>query len=116
MSSIRGSDTAETDKPVVGVIKLKVHATDAPEILAEAIDVLAGESRDLPGFLAAEILVSVDDKTIVILTEWSDHHAWSQSRYDARVGKMIEHCYLKSTMLEFELYTRRAKFSRTNIV
>ncbi len=116
MSLIRGSDTAETDKPVVAVIKLTIDAIDAPEILAEGMDVLAAESRDLPGFLAAEILVSQDSKTIVILTEWSDHHTWSQSRYDARVGKMIELCYLKSTMLQFEIYARRARFSRTSIV
>ena len=111
MSVTKGLDTRGTDGPVISVIKLKVDAADMGELLAEGIAVLAAESRDLQGFLAAQILVSVDNKTIVILTEWSDHHAWGQSRYDARVGEMTERLYIKSTTFEFETYTRRANFA-----
>ncbi len=111
MASQHASKAPSVDDPVIGVIKVKIDPLDAPELLAEAIEVLDEESKHLQGFLSAQILVSVDDKTIVILTEWSNHHAWSQSRYDTRVGKMIEHCNAKSTTIEFDLYTRRGKFS-----
>lgn len=110
-----GLDTIGTDEAVIGVIKIKVDAADVSELLAEGTAVLSAESRDLPGFLAAQILVSVDNRTIVILTEWSDRHAWSQSRYDVRVGEMTERLYIKSTIIEFETYTRRANFARTTI-
>jgi len=113
--SVLGLDTMGTDGPVIGVIKIKVEASDVGELLAEGTDVLSAESRDLQGFLAAQILVSVDNKTIVVLTEWSDRHAWSQSRYDVRVGEMTERLYIKSTIIEFETYTRRANFTRATI-
>ncbi|MEO6835216.1 MAG: hypothetical protein ABI231_04840 [Candidatus Tumulicola sp.] len=106
------SGTTNVKEGVIGVIKVRIDAADAPELVAQAVDVLAEESRDLAGFQAAQILVSVDNKTMVVLTEWIDHHAWSQSRYDARVGKMMEQCLLKSTAIEFELYTRRRDFPR----
>ncbi len=112
MASIHDPNTANINEPVIGVIKVKVDAIDTPDILSEAIDVLDSESRHLQGLLAAQILVSVDNKTVVILTEWSDRHAWSQSRYDVRVGKMMELCHAKSTTMEFEIYTRRGQFPR----
>ncbi len=105
-------DAARIDEPVVAVVKVKIDSIDAPELLAEAMAVLGAESRQLAGFLTAQILLSVDNKTMVILTEWSDHHAWGQSRYDTRVGNMIEHCNARSSTIEFELYTRRGEFFR----
>lgn len=104
---------AADDEPVIGVIKIKIDAMDAPELLDEAIEVLGIESRTLQGFVAAQVLVSTDNKTIVVLTEWRDRHAWAQSRYDNRVGKMTEHCNAKSTTIEFELYTRRGEWRST---
>ncbi len=112
MASTRDPNTANVDEPVIGVIKMKIDAIDAPELLTEAMDVLAAESRQLKGFLTAQILLGVDNKTMVIITEWSDHHAWGQSRYDMRVGMMLEHCNARSTTIEFELYTRRGEFPR----
>lgn len=103
-------EDVETDAPVIGVIKMRVDPADVAELLAEGSAVLSAESRELRGFVAAQILVSVDNTTIVVVTEWTDHHAWSQSRYDVRVGKMTERLYIKSTLLEFETYTRRAMF------
>lgn len=111
MSVTSGLDTRGNDGPVIGVIKIRVDAADVEELLAEGIEVLTAESRELQGFLAAQILVSVDNKTIVVLTEWSDHHAWGRSRYDVRVGEMTECLYIKSTAIEFETYTRRANFT-----
>lgn len=101
---------ASDDETVIGVIKITVDAMDAPELLNEAIEVLGIESRTFQGFVAAQVLVGVDSKTIIVLTEWRDHHAWAQSRYDDRVGKMTEHCNAKSTAIEFELYTRRGEW------
>lgn len=114
MSQTGEPNTTDIEQPVVAVIKLKASAADVHELLAEGIEVLAAESRELSGFLAAQILVSVDNTTMVILTEWSDHHAWGQSRYDVRVGNMIEHCYVKSATIEFEIYTRPASFVGTS--
>ncbi len=114
--SLTAEPSAEkTESPVIGVVKLKAGVADIRELLTEGIEVLTAESRNLQGFLAAQILVSVDNTTMVILTEWSDHHAWSRSRYDVRVGNMIEHCYIKSPTIEFETYTRRASFGGTSI-
>ncbi len=112
MASRYDPNDASVDQPVIGVVKVTIDALDAPELLSEAIEVLTAESRQLPGFLTAQILLGVDNKTMVIITEWIDHHAWGQSRYDVRVGKMIEHCNARSTTIEFELYTRRGEFPR----
>jgi hypothetical protein len=92
--------------PVTGVTKIRIAAIDAPDLLAEAIELLAAESKELAGFTGGQILLSVDKHTLVILAEWADTHAWSASRYDVRVGKMMEHCHAKSRTMEFELYTR----------
>jgi quinol monooxygenase YgiN len=95
---------------VVSVVKLRLDPGDAARILSEAAGVLQGESATQLGFLAAEIFVSHDRKTIVILTEWTDLHAWSKSRYDVRVGKMLEDCVAASSEIEFEIYDRHAHF------
>lgn len=94
----------------VSVVKLRIQPSDTPDILSKASDVLQYESRELLGFIAGEVLVSADMKTIVILTEWVDAHAWGRSRYDARVGKMLEDCLAASPEIEFEIYSRHAKF------
>ena len=110
MRSTPDPATTDVDQPVIGVIKLRMAASDTPDILAQSIAVLAEESRDLAGFRGAQILVSIDSSILIVLTEWSDHHAWSQSRYDLRVGKMLEEYHAKATAIEFELYTRRSEF------
>ena len=96
---------------VLSVVKVRIHPSKTAAILSEAFDVLQRESKELSGFLAGEILVSVDKKIVVILTEWVDSHAWSRSRYDGRVGKMLENCLAASPEIEFEIYDRHAKFS-----
>lgn len=112
MTSAYGPDTTNANEPVISVIKLKIHASDAADLVAASIDVLAEEARDLDGFLGAQVLTSVDADILVVLTEWSNHHAWSQSRYDARVGAMMERYHAKASAIEFELYTRRKDFPR----
>lgn len=101
---------------ILSVVKLRLDPGDAARILSEAAGVLQGESTTQPGFLAGEILVSHDRKTVVILTEWKDVHAWGKSRYDVRVGKMLEDCLAASSEIEFEIYDRHSRFSlSTNI-
>ncbi len=98
--------------PVIGVIKMKTSATEAPSLLQEINAIFIVERASIPGFLAAQVLQSVDGKTIVIMTEWIDRHAWARSRYDMRIGRLIEHCLLKSATIEFELYVRRGEVSQ----
>ncbi len=95
---------------IVSVVKLRIEPSDTPNILSEASNVLQQESRERSGFIAGEVLVSTDSKTVVILTEWVDGRAWSRSRYDARVGKMLEDGLAASSEIEFEIYDRHAKF------
>jgi quinol monooxygenase YgiN len=106
MALINDRDAGEYDKPVISVIKIKIDPADAPGLLASALDTLAIEGKDLHGFLAAQVLLSVDNRTMVVMTEWSDRHAWGKSRYDPGVQKLIERLTLKSSTIEFEIYTR----------
>ncbi len=103
--------TAPIEKPVISVIKVRIDPTYARGLLDEALAVLVAESRDMPGFVTSQVLLSTDNSTLVILAEWANHHAWGQSRYDTRVGALMEHCLVKSTAIEFEIYTRRGAFS-----
>lgn len=96
---------------VVSIITVRVEIGNARALLDEAFDVLQLESRNMPGFLGGELLVSLDLKTLVIRTEWSDTHAWSKSRYDGRVGMMLEHCSAVTKALDVEVYLRHAAFS-----
>lgn len=109
----KGSQIGDVEGPFIAVIKITVGAADMIAVVNKIAAVLTAESKELPGFLAAEILGSVDNKTIVILTEWCDHHAWAQSRYDARVGEMIGSLYINSATIEFETYTRQGTFQKT---
>jgi len=61
-----------TIRPVISVIRIKIDPKEAAGIFADALDVLAVERKTLLGFLAAQILLSVDNKTMVVMTEWSD--------------------------------------------
>jgi hypothetical protein len=99
-------------EPVIGVIKMKTSVTEASVLLKEINAVFVIERVSLVGFLAAQVLQSVDGKTIVVMTEWTDRHAWARSRYDMRIGRLLEHCLLNSASIEFELYTRRGEVSR----
>lgn len=95
---------------VLSVVKVWIEATAASDLLEEATDVLHRESQTQAGFISGDILVSTDSGKIVILTEWTDGHAWAHSRYDARVGKMLEDCLSASSEIEFEVYDRHARF------
>lgn len=46
MSLTTEPSPADTEQPVIAVIKLKAGVTDVHELLAEGIEVLAAESRD----------------------------------------------------------------------
>lgn len=96
---------------VVSVVTVLLSETHSPEVLKQAIDVLRGECNDLTGFLSGEVLLSDNAKKLAIVTEWRDIHAWSASRYDTRVGNMLEMCLVNSTVLDFELYHRKARFA-----
>jgi quinol monooxygenase YgiN len=106
-------DSGEYTKPVVSVMKVKIDPKDAAGLLAKTLDALAAEgSKNLPGFLAAQVLLSVDNKIIVVLSEWSDRHAWGKSRYDSIVESLVKDCYDKAVTIEFEIYTRRGEVAR----
>jgi quinol monooxygenase YgiN len=107
MDTNGNADDAIEDGPVIGVIKMKTSTSEVPALLKEINAIFVVERSSIEGFLAAQVLQSVDDKTVVIMTEWSHRHAWARSRYDMRIGRLIEHCLLKSATIEFELYIRR---------
>jgi quinol monooxygenase YgiN len=105
MTLIDDRDAGAYDKPVISVMKVKIDPKDAPGLLAETLDAFAGEEvKNLPGFLTAQLLLSVDNETIVVMSEWSDRHAWGKSRYDPIVGTFVKDCYDKAIAIEFEIY------------
>jgi heme-degrading monooxygenase HmoA len=109
LSSTIADGPALTDQSiVVSIVKVRLESGDVKTLLAETFDVLQLELKKIPGFLGGEILVSLDGKAFVVRTEWANLHAWSRSRYDARVGTMLEHCGAASKQLEFEVYARHA--------
>ena len=112
MALIDDCNAGEYNKPVISVIKIKIDPADAPGLLMGALDTIALEGKDLHGFLAAQVLLSVDNRTMVVMTEWSDRHAWGKSRYDPDVEKLIERLSLKSSTIEFEIYTRCGEIPR----
>jgi heme-degrading monooxygenase HmoA len=95
--------------PVVAMIRLKLKAQHSAEIVDDVLQLLKAEAAGMPGFIAGEILVSADGTAVMLLTEWTNRHAWSHSRYDVRVGKMLEHCMHESQRAEYEVYVRRGK-------
>lgn len=95
---------------VFSVVKLRVKPSGELPLLAKALDVLKEESTTLDGFIAGNLLVSLDSRTVVVLTEWVDRHSWSRSRYDSRVGEMLEDCFTESPEVEFEVYNSQAQF------
>jgi quinol monooxygenase YgiN len=96
---------------VLSVVKVRIEPDKADVIVAEAAETLRSASAVQPGFLAGEILVGHDRKTVVLISEWTDLHTWSQSRYDVRVGKTLEHYLAASSEIEFEIYDRYLRLS-----
>jgi hypothetical protein len=103
-------NNTQSDEVVVSVITVLLRTTRSPEVLKQAIETLRGECNDVAGFVSGEVLLSVDARRLAIVTEWRDVHAWGASRYDVRVGNMLEVCLANSTVLDFEVYRRRARF------
>ncbi|MGA8534684.1 MAG: antibiotic biosynthesis monooxygenase [Candidatus Tumulicola sp.] len=105
-------DAGEYDKPVVSVMKMKIDPKQAVGLLEETLSAFAAENKNLPGFLSAQVLLSVDNKTIVVISEWSDRHTWGRSRYHPIVESLVKACYDNAATIEFEVYTRRGEISR----
>jgi hypothetical protein len=102
-------DTDGTGEAVVSVVTVLLNGLQSEALLDRAVDVLREESVDLPGFLGGDALLSTDAKTLAIVTEWRDIHAWSASRYDMKVGQLLEEFLNSSTVLGFEVYHRKAR-------
>jgi heme-degrading monooxygenase HmoA len=103
-----GTESIRSDEVVVSVITAHLRTEHLRDVVGEAIEILRGEAEDMPGFITGHVLVSIDAKALAIITEWMDSHVWSASRYDKRVGKMLEHCVSNSIILDLELYRRKA--------
>ena len=114
MDSGDGSNITDPDQPVISLVKVKIAAAEAPVLLKEAIDLLPVEKSNLPGFLSAQVLLSVEGTTLIVMSEWRNRHAWAQSRYDVRLGKLIDDWLMRSVAIEFELYTRRIEVGMTS--
>jgi quinol monooxygenase YgiN len=112
MPLIDDRDAGMYDKPVVSVMKVKIDPKEAAALLAATLEAFAAESKSSPGFLVAEVLLSVDNETIVVVSEWSDRHAWGKSRYDPIVESLVNRYYDKAIAIEFEIYTRRGEVTR----
>jgi quinol monooxygenase YgiN len=95
---------------VLSVVKVRVEPDKAAAILSEAAETLRDGSAAQPGFLGGEILISQDRTTIAVLSEWTDLHTWSRSRYDARIGKTLEDL-VASSEIEFETYENYMRLS-----
>lgn len=105
-----GTESIRTDEVVISVVTAHLKTAHLHEVVDEAIEVLRGEAEEIPGFITGHVLVSIDAKKLAIVTKWRDIHAWSASRYDKRVGKMLEDCLSNSIVLDFELYRGKAHF------
>ncbi len=113
MNLIDDRDSGEFTNPVVSVTTLRIEQERAAGLLAETLASLEEvETKNLPGFLSAEVLLSVDNETVLILSEWTNRHAWGKSRYDPIVESLIKDFYADSSAIEFEVYTRRDRAPR----
>jgi quinol monooxygenase YgiN len=112
MALIDDRDAGKYDERIVSVMKMRIDPKQAAGLLTATLNAFRSESNTLIGFLTAQVLLSVDNETIVIMSEWSDRHAWGKSRYDPIVESLIENCYDNASTIEFEVYTRRGTVSR----
>jgi hypothetical protein len=106
-------DNTQNGEVVVSVITVTLKgaaATHSSKILKRVIEVLRGERNDISGYITGEVLLGDDTKQLAIVTEWRDRHSWSVSRYDTRIGNMLEVLFANSTVLDFKLYRRKARF------
>ncbi len=108
-----GVANARLDEVVVSVITAHLGAAHFQEVVDEVTEVLRAESMDVPGFITGHVLVNTDARKLAIVTEWRNSHFWSASRYDKRVGQMLEDCLVNSSVLDFELYSGKAHFVAT---
>ena len=94
-------------------IRLRVSSSCFTELTDEAQELLASFAGDTSGFIAGEILVNDESTAIVILTDWIDRHAWARSRYDERVGRLLEHCTLQAEQVDYAVYGRLKRFANS---
>ncbi len=84
-----GTESVRSDEVVISVVTAHLKTAHLHDVVEEAIEVLRGEAEEMPGFITGHVLVSIDAKKLAIVTKWRDSHAWSASRYDMRVGKLL---------------------------
>jgi hypothetical protein len=95
---------------IVSVVTVHLDAERSPTILQEIIESISSHYGELGGFISADVLVSLDEKKLALMSEWANIHSWAASRYDQRVGELLENCLDNSTALAFEIYYRKSHF------
>lgn len=104
-------ESTQASVAVVSILTVHLDAARSPSILADVIHEVRAEYGSLCGFLSADVLLSVDEKTLAVVSEWNDVHCWAASRYDPRVGELLARCLDNSTALAFEVYYRKSHFA-----
>jgi hypothetical protein len=110
VSTLTDFGAIKASDAVVSVVTLHLELDRSPTILQDIIEALRREYGSLAGFISADVLLSLDEKTLAIVSEWTNVHAWGASRYDPRVGELLENCLDNSTALAFEIYYRKSHF------
>jgi hypothetical protein len=111
VSTLTEFGSIKTTDAVVSVVTLHLEPDRSPTILQEIVEALRREYGSLTGFISADVLLSLDEKTLAIVSEWANVHSWGASRYDPRVGELLENCLDNSSALAFEIYYRKSHFA-----
>ncbi len=62
----------------------------------------------LPGFLDARILEADDETSVIIVTRWETRHAWAQSQWNQKIGRVLAESFQSSVKIVDTMCYERA--------
>lgn len=99
---------ADAGAHLVSVLLISVAPDDCAYLVQQAADMMK-HKHDLAGFLEGEIFKSEDEQRILLITEWTSRHAWSQSQWDKEVADNLVSIVQTASAIDSRTYFRAGR-------
>lgn len=93
---------------LVSVLLISVAPEDCAYLVQQAVDMMK-HKHDLAGFLEGEVFKSEDAQRILLITEWTSRHTWSQSQWDKEVSENLVSIVQTASAIDSRTYFRAGR-------
>jgi heme-degrading monooxygenase HmoA len=95
---------------LVSVLLISVAPEDCEYLVRQATEMMK-HKHDLDGFLEGEVFKSEDCRRILLITEWTSRHAWSDSQWDKDVAENLVSIVQTASAIDSRTYFRAGRIT-----